>query len=470
MVCRKKDAETLHSVRPISPMLKDLITNLRILSYNNNNTLFYEVVMIIHVVAQGDTIQSIAEEYGVNAERLIADNNIVNPGNLAVGQTILIVYPNQVHTVQEGDTLSGIAESYGVSVMQLLRNNPFLADREFIYPGESIIIDYTDEKAGNITTNGYAYPYIDRDILKKNLPYLTYLSIFNYSATAAGDLNAIDDEEIVNLAKAYGVAPVMVLSNVTEEGLINREMLHGILASQEVRLNLTENILNVLKTKGYYGLNVDLPYIMAEDRQLFFDFISALTERIRSEGFKVFVTINPNSFEAGTEIPPQPADYSVFAQITDGIILLSYTWGYLTEIPFEAIPLYILELLLEYALIRIPPEKITIGISSIGYIWELPYIQGASRANSISNANAIQLASDVGAEINYNPGNLSSYFYVTDDDENYLVYFHDVRGVDTSLDIVAEYGLQGVGIWNVMYYLAQTFLLINARFNIVNVI
>ena len=203
--------------------------------------------MVIHVVAQGETLQSIADEYGVSASRLIEDNDITNPNDLAVGQAVLIVYPNQVHTVQEGDPLSGIAQNYGITEIQLLRNNPFLADREYIYPGESLIIDFTDEKAGNITTNGYAYPYIDRSILKKNLLYLTYLSIFNYSITESGELNNIEDEELINLAKSYGVAPIMVISNVNPAGQLDRETLHNILADETVRNNLTLSVLNTLK-------------------------------------------------------------------------------------------------------------------------------------------------------------------------------------------------------------------------------
>ncbi len=425
--------------------------------------------MIIHVVQPGETVNSIADEYGVNAARMIQDNNIMNPDNLAVGQTILIVFPNQVHTVQEGDTLLSIAEYYGVNAKQLLRNNPYLLDREFIYPGETIVINYTDDKFGNITTNGYAYPYIDRDILRKNLLYLTFLSVFHYSVTANGDLNDIDDTEIIDLAKSFGVAPVMVISNITGEGTADREVLHNILNRQDLKNHLIENILAVLQAKGYYGINLDTPYIMEEDRQLYFEFILNLRERLNREGFRVYVTITPDSFrlEPGGEYVA--ADYSALGRITDGIMILSYSWGTASEIPFEALPFRLLEILLNFVLTQIPPEKITIGISSIGYIWQLPYIAGVSRAASISNDNAVQLASDTGAEINYNPHNLSSYFYIMDTN-NYLVYFHDIRGVDTSLSVMTEYGLRGVGLWNIMYYLAQTFLLINTQYNIDQVI
>jgi len=73
-----------------------------------------EVCMIIHVVQPGDTLASIADQYGVTQDRIITDNELPNPENLVVGQSIAILYTEVTHTVVPGDTLYGIAEQYGV--------------------------------------------------------------------------------------------------------------------------------------------------------------------------------------------------------------------------------------------------------------------------------------------------------------------------------------------------------------------
>jgi spore germination protein len=140
--------------------------------------------MDIHVVQPGDTIKSIADQYNVTVTRLIQDNGLTNPDNLVTGQTLIVLYPKQTYTVKEGDTLTGIADSFGVTTMQLLRNNPYLSDREFIFPGEEIIISYDTD--GFIGGYGYAFAYINMDILKKTLPYLTTLSIYNYRTGSVG--------------------------------------------------------------------------------------------------------------------------------------------------------------------------------------------------------------------------------------------------------------------------------------------
>ena len=142
--------------------------------------------MIIHVVQPGETIKSISEYYKIPVDSLILENGITNPGNLAIGQTIVIVQPETLYAVQPGDTLESIAEQHGTTPMDLLRNNPYLSDREFLYAGETIVISYQTNKTRTIATSGYTFAYIDKSVLIKTLPFLTYLTIFNYRATSEG--------------------------------------------------------------------------------------------------------------------------------------------------------------------------------------------------------------------------------------------------------------------------------------------
>lgn len=155
---------------------------------------------------------------GVPESRIIADNGLTSSTNLVPGQTLVIQYPGRVHTVSGGETLRSIAERYGVTINQLLRNNPQLGGLPAIYPGQTLVIDYNQPKQGEMSVNGYAYPYIDREVLRRTLPYLTYITLFTYGFTPEGNLIDLDDEEVIRIAREYGVAPLMLISTLTEEG------------------------------------------------------------------------------------------------------------------------------------------------------------------------------------------------------------------------------------------------------------
>ncbi len=420
--------------------------------------------MVIHTVQPNETINSIAEMYGVSADKLITDNSISNPSQLVVGQSLAILYPKETYIVQEGDSLEGIAASHGVQAVQLLQNNPQLSNQAYIYPGEEIVISYTDEKRMALSTNGYAFPFIDINILRETLPYLTYLTVFYYRITMNGDLVDIRDKLLIETARAYGVAPIMTISTITEEGDINEQATHSIVTDKNKQENLINQVLDNMNRKNYYGLNIDMQNIYPEDRQLYVDFISNISGRIIQAGYYVSSTLTPITFPTDNNVIYQGPEYAILGQLTDSTMLLSYAWGH-AHSPQPALPLSWVRTLLDYFATQIPPEKIFLGIPTIGYIWQLPFLLNYTIANSITHNAALTLANEVGATIERDESSQAPFFhYVTD--SAYVVWFRDVRSTAALLDIVTEYGLEGIGTWNIMQFASGMWLLISTQYDI----
>lgn len=426
--------------------------------------------MIIHVVQPGETIYSLSEIYEISTIRLIQDNGLTNPNELVVGQTIVIVYPKEIYTVQEGDNLQTIADVNGVKLLQLMRNNPYLSNREFIYPGETIVISYQDEKIMKISTNGYAFPFLDTDILRMTLPFLTYLTIFTYRVTPEGEIIGIEDSKIIQIAKEYGVAPIMLLSTITNQGTFSSEVTHNILTNPEKQDQLIDNILTILQEKGYLGLNIDSQYILLEDKQLFVDFTTKITTRLNNEGYIVFVTLSPRTFGGEIEYLQESLDYVGLGKAANNIFLQSYEWGYSFGPPTAVMPYNIVRELLDFAVTQISSEKIFLGIPIIGYDWQLPYIPGVSRASSLSNTAAIELAVAFDSTIYYDEAAQAPYFYYTETtlegSFQHIVWFKDARSITALTGLVPYYGFQGIGIWNIMSFFARMWLIINTQFEI----
>ena len=147
----------------------------------------YEVINLeIYVVKQGDTLYKIAQQFGVTTEKLIADNELTEPDNLVVGQTIVIVKNNRMHTVQSGDTLFKIAQMYNVSLADLTKANPQITNPFNLQIGSVVYIPQLNKP--EIEVNGYAFVNISDEVLEKTLPSLTYLSIFSYEVLPDGEL------------------------------------------------------------------------------------------------------------------------------------------------------------------------------------------------------------------------------------------------------------------------------------------
>lgn len=285
--------------------------------------------MIIHVVEPGQTLTSIANQYNVTTDRLITDNQLPNPENLLVGQSIVVLYTDVTHTVVEGDTLYDLAETYDVQVTQILRNNPWLADTQGLTPGETLVISFQrNEVLGDISINGYAYPFIDRTVLRKTLPFLTYLSLFTYGFTPEGDLVPIDDAELIQIARDYGVAPIMMLAPMDAKGAFSNEIAHQMFTNPEGQAKLVDNILANIQAKNYSGVDIDFEFVLPEDKQLFIDFIAAVKAKLEPEGYIVMVALAPKTSGEQAGLLYEAHDYPAIGAIADKILLMTYEWGY----------------------------------------------------------------------------------------------------------------------------------------------
>lgn len=428
--------------------------------------------MVIHVVQAGETIDSISEYYNISADRLILENGIINPDNLAVGQTIVIVWPETVYTVQTGDTLGSIAEKHGVSPMELLRNNPYLSDRAFLYAGETIVINYQTDRSRTIAASGYTFSYIDKSVLRKTLPFLSYLTIFNYRANSEGEVTSIaDDTEVIQMAKAYGVAPMMFISSITEEGAIHREVTYDILNNPSAQDRLISNNLQTMKAKGYYGINIYLEDIVSYNINSLVEYVKKASAIFHSEGYRVLITTTPKLNLDGPDVNFEKLDYSLFYEYVDGIVFASYDWARFYGFPSSIYPVNVLRKLLDYAVSIVPSEKLFLGITTLGYDWTIPYVPGATGATAIANDNAIQIAAEGGIPIQFDEAAQSPYFYYMNIDGSvHLVWFNDARSFNARAGLAAEYDLQGLSFWTIMRFETQMWFIINAQYYIEKVL
>ena len=423
--------------------------------------------MDIHVVRAGDSLYSIAQDYGVSIARLMADNQLPDPSRLAVGQTIVVRYPQEVYTVQSGDTLDSIARETGVPVRTLLQNNPNLRGESTIYPGQTLVLRYRGEKRGTLSVNGYAYAFIDKGLLQRELPFLTNLTPFTYGITETGELVDLDDRSLIAAARYMDVAPLMHLSTLTREGNFSNELASLVLNDMTVQNRLVSNIIAKLQERGYTGLDVDFEFVFARDAVPYANFIDRLRRELSPLGYPVIVALAPKTSANQPGLLYEGHNYRLLGQAADQLLLMTYEWGYTYGPPMAVAPLPNVRRVVEYALTEIPAEKLWLGIPNYGYDWPLPFVQGESRATSISNQYAVQLALRYNAAIQYDQTAQSPWFRYRDEQgREHEVWFEDARSIQAKLALIPEYGLYGAGYWNLMRPFPQNWVVLASEYDI----
>ena len=288
--------------------------------------------MTIHVVQPGETVTSIAAGYGVDTIRLAEDNSI-DHGQLAVGQTLVVRFPRRVHAVQPGETLYSIAQSYGVSLRQLWRNNWSLGGSAALQPGQELVISYLDAKIGTALLNGYAYPFIDPALLAEQLPYLTDLTPFTYGITAAGGLLPLADEALISAARQHGTAPVMHLSTLTESGQFSTERAEALLSDGTMQSELIRQVVETIQSKGFAGLDVDFEYLPGVLSDAYAAFLSRLRQILRPLGRFVWAALAPKTSAGQRGLLYEGHDYAALGAAVDAALLMTYEWGTVAHKP-----------------------------------------------------------------------------------------------------------------------------------------
>lgn len=95
---------------------------------------------ISYHVAPGDSVWSIAHDFGVSPESIATANGLDSSGALSVGQKLLVPpIPGFLYVVREGDTLGNIADHYQTTPDSIVRANG-LANANSLQIGRTLVV------------------------------------------------------------------------------------------------------------------------------------------------------------------------------------------------------------------------------------------------------------------------------------------------------------------------------------------
>ena len=151
-------------------------------------------------------------------------------------------------------------------------------------------------------------------------------------------------------------------------------------------------------------------------------------------------------------------------------MLMTYEWGYTYGPPMAVAPVFQVKKVLDYAVTEIPRDKIRLGIPNYGYDWPLPFEKGVTKAKTIGNVEAVQIAAVHGAEILFDERAQSPYFYYEAGGVRHEVWFEDVRSMQVKFDLIKEYDLNGAGYWQIMQLFRANWELLENQFEIVKAV
>lgn len=301
------------------------------------------------------------------------------------------------------------------------------------------------------------------ETVKSKLNFFNELSPFAFEVKSDGSLIntlKINESPWTDLLPKAGDSKILILPTIL---WTDSKTIHTILNSAAARKRHIRDIIHLIETKNFDGIDIDYEGKDASDKDIFSVFITELSCALKAKGYYLSCTVEaktaddpPNGWQQ-TRAMAWANDFSILNKYCDEIRIMAYDqpfqtkgakeWQDDSEYPYAAnADILWVEKVIKYALQKIAPEKIVLGIPTYG--WEFT-IKGTSknwsykRFKSTTYPQAVELAKSYSMIPKRDHSGELSFIYQKET-ENYLDYFPDGESIRQKIQLAKKYRLGGI--------------------------
>ena len=200
--------------------------------------------------------------------------------------------------------------------------------------------------------------------------YLNQIPTDTFAINAHGKISGTAPAKALAFAHAHGMQTFATVSNFGKAGFVGG-IAESIVNNPAHSARAIQEMLRVVSTYGYSGVNVDFEAVPHRDRAAFSAFIQAVAAAMRPAGYLTVLSVpaeledNPNDSWTGA------FDFAALAPNVDILQLMTYDengpWGP----PGPVAGMDWVEPCVQYAVSVVPSTKISLGIPAYGYDWNL---------------------------------------------------------------------------------------------------
>jgi len=286
-----------------------------------------------------------------------------------------------------------------------------------------------------------------RASLMAHLNQIDVLSPAWYDANADGSITGYARRDIIDAARAGGVAIIPLVVNKDVDPAVG----HAILSDPARRAVLAGNLVNEAKTYGYAGFQLDFEQIPWADRDLLTALVQDCANAFHPAGLNLSIAVIPrlpgDEAASGTLLDyfhqwSGAYDFAALAKAADFLSFMTYDEhnGVTPPGPVSGTPW--MRAALEFSMQGVPPEKGTLGLPTYYHDWT-----GVGRLTSSSYADAMMLAQAHGATPAVDVTEEEMHFGYNAFGVHHELWIQSTDTLRRKLPLMYEYGLKGISVW-----------------------
>ena len=253
------------------------------------------------------------------------------------------------------------------------------------------------------------------------------------------------------IARAARLAVMPLLFNRGFDRSTVTAMLH----SEKAQRRVVSYLAYLSRRDNYVGFQINLENIDPADRHLLTRFVRRAAARLHRDGRLLSVTLiprfsdtypaarRPGEFATGEW--GAPYDYRALGQVADFLTLMTYDQSNANTPPGPVAGHDWVKKALEYAVRRIPRQKVLLGIPFYGREWTSNGEAPTSRALALKDATLLLERLEISPE--WDDRWRSPYFRYRDGSILHTVWFENSRSLTEKLQLVRQYRLRGFAAW-----------------------
>ena len=284
----------------------------------------------------------------------------------------------------------------------------------------------------------FAWWNFDTSKLYSKYKYFSHVSPFWFKVDDDGSvipIKSIGDtfKNFVSFAQDKGIKVVPTV-------ICHSSSLIKLILNNQTSRDVVEEIAKVVEDYGFDGVNIDFERVYSSDRQAFVSFLRRLKLRLKQIGDKeVSVDVFPKTRDVVTGY-----DYEKIAEVVDYVVIMAYDYHYPGGSPGPVAPIWWIQDIIEYALTKVPSNKLIIGIPAYGIDWP---VGGTGKA--VTYGSAISRAKALRVKVLYDYKEGEYHYSYTAGRRRHEVWFSGPASHLDRLKLIKKFGLKYVAVWYV---------------------
>ncbi|MCL5064606.1 MAG: glycosyl hydrolase family 18 protein [Firmicutes bacterium] len=269
------------------------------------------------------------------------------------------------------------------------------------------------------------------DQLRQLVPVVTGIAADWYSVSSSGELTGQTQPQVMEFAQAHHLTTLAVIEQ-TDPSVLNA------LIQDPVAEAISQNeMLTMVESDGFDGVNLDWEGIPAGDRNLFSRYVGELVRLFHQHGFYVTLSVPPETSNQPQDSWTGAYNYRVLGREADLLMIMAYDQHWAGGPPGPIASTSWVRSVLAFSVSQVAPDKVILGIPGYGYDWS------GEGAVALTFAQAQQL------EQAYAPKSNANHFQYVQGGVLHSVWFENTQSFLGSVQLVTGFELRGIVLWRI---------------------